>query len=244
MRQWARKGRRSEPVSTTSQRPLRVVSARDLGHMNDLYPGRHVMITFIEDLYWHVQSVKACEICDEIKKKLCGSLTSLEAKPEIGQLVIAPFVDGYYRAEVLKTKRQDDRAQVRFVDYGNVEVVNILSLRAVPEACLETPMLARKCQLKGVTLVEGQTCDGNKTGIQGSIELTCFDDGEVPLVGFKYHGDDVAELLVKKGICTPIERALKPDEVKVRSVIYYVIMDMVLCYESFLRVLHRILLLK
>jgi len=48
------------------------------------------------------------------------------------QAVIAPFSDGnHYRALVVKM--QNDKAQIVYTDFGNVDEVNIKELQVLPE---------------------------------------------------------------------------------------------------------------
>ncbi|KAK2183308.1 hypothetical protein NP493_317g02007 [Ridgeia piscesae] len=85
--------------------------------------------------------------------------------PVTGELICAKFSEdnAWYRAEVIEVKGRNDGARVRFVDYGNVEDVNVASMSALPDALLSYPAMGVKCRLSGVgKLAPGCQWDENQ----------------------------------------------------------------------------------
>ena len=72
--------------------------------------------------------------------------------PLKGELISAKFSEdsAWYRAEVIEVKGRSDGARVRFVDYGNVEDVNVASMYALPVVLLSYRVIGVKCRLAGV----------------------------------------------------------------------------------------------
>ena len=69
--------------------------------------------------------------------------------PQQGALCCAKFKDGlWYRAEV--TALQQQTCSVRFVDYGNTEMVALNDIVPCPQQFLATPRQAVECALNGV----------------------------------------------------------------------------------------------
>merc|ERR1719414_219212 len=93
----------------------------------------------------------------EIEKimKSKKDLKSISAKSvEVDQLYLAPYEGIYYRARIESVIHSEKSAKVFFVDYGNVEVVNISKLFVINQELtakyrflIETPALAHECSL-------------------------------------------------------------------------------------------------
>lgn len=100
----------------------------------------------------------------ELLKKLnewCTSSAS-GAKPYcpsgVGEIVAANFEGIWYRAEVLDIF-QDSKFQLRFIDYGNVDVTDFLDIRCLPVALISAlPRQAMPCAISGVMPVEPDGC--------------------------------------------------------------------------------------
>ena len=93
---------------------------------------------------------------DELCSALCTHFTSNESQPltqppGVGSLVCAKFSqDGaWYRVKVLK--HSSDSYHVRFIDFGNVEVVRLSDMTECPTEFVSIPILAYCCRLGGVT---------------------------------------------------------------------------------------------
>ncbi|XP_031437204.1 tudor domain-containing 6 isoform X3 [Clupea harengus] len=110
--------------------------------------------------FW-VQTQKYADEFDQMMNDLTelyydpASAEGLIRNPTIGLFCAASSKDGsYYRGNV----REIDGKQllVYFVDYGNTEIVDSLSLRHLPSKYQRLPPLALKCALVGIKPV----CDG------------------------------------------------------------------------------------
>ena len=105
---------------------------------------------------FYIQTEKNSEAIDE----LCTSLykyfstnkpSPLTHSPGVGSLVCAKFSqDGaWYRAEVLESAT--DYYRVKFIDYGNIEMVQLGDMAECPHKFISLPILASCCCLSGVT---------------------------------------------------------------------------------------------
>ncbi|XP_067657384.1 tudor domain-containing protein 15-like [Haliotis asinina] len=73
--------------------------------------------------------------------------------PRVGEFVIGQWTDGaWYRAEVLEVDKT--KVKVLYVDFGNVEDIDIQCVRAGREAFAQLPIQCLICQLHGVTTPE------------------------------------------------------------------------------------------
>ncbi|TRY99810.1 hypothetical protein DNTS_014878, partial [Danionella cerebrum] len=77
------------------------------------------------------------------------SMKGLIRKPLVGQLCAAKSQDGaFYRAAVKNVI--DKTAEVYFLDYGNVELVDCFNLKQLPMRFQQLPAVAVKCSLYGI----------------------------------------------------------------------------------------------
>ena len=113
-----------------------------------------------DELY--IQTANFAEEIDELCSSLFSHFTSKESRPlaqppSIGCLVCAKFSeDGvWYRGEVLETS--GDSCHVRFIDFGNAEMVRLSDMTECPAEFVSIPILASCCQLGGVAPPTGST---------------------------------------------------------------------------------------
>ena len=115
----------------------------------------------------YIQTANFAEEIDKLCSSLFSHFTSKQSQlltqpPSVGCLVCAKFSgDGvWYRGEVLETS--GDSCRVRFIDYGNAEVVHLCDVTECPSEFVSIPILASCCQLSGVVPPAGGTIWSNK----------------------------------------------------------------------------------
>jgi hypothetical protein len=91
-----------------------------------------------------------------------------------GSYVAAPFDGAWYRAKVLAT--EGERAEVQFVDYGNIDVVEISRLHLLPSTHTKASPQAIACTLAFVTVpalgaAYGQEAAAKMSGLLWGKEL-------------------------------------------------------------------------
>ena len=167
---------------------IRVTEAADPEHVN---------VQIIEEDY----IPDMMQLFEELAKIEPSPLRS-SCKP--GDVVCARFSadDNWYRAIVLELTPEG--ANVRFLDYGNMEVTPVARLAAMPDSLMRFPMMSVACVLSEVTAIaqsEGWQCMlkldllmtvvGRADG--GRIVVELFDAAD---------GSSLNEKLVSSGVCT------------------------------------------
>ena len=61
-----------------------------------------------------------------------GTVPPLEDNPSVGDIVLCPYDDSYYRAVVEEVK-DSGHVRVRFVDYGDEKTVDAFELRSIDD---------------------------------------------------------------------------------------------------------------
>ncbi|XP_069701642.1 uncharacterized protein tud isoform X2 [Periplaneta americana] len=134
---------------------------------------------------------------------------------EVGQLCCARYSDGvYYRARITSPADVTGQVAVRFIDYGNSEVVSVRDIRSLEESLL-SPLASVTDQateffLAGVIPLEGAWNENNLSFIRQTIcyeELKCFIAGQVAnkrLLRVFYNNEDFALTLIAKKIAVTI----------------------------------------
>lgn len=104
----------------------------------------------------------------------------LSDPPHINQLVIAPFSDNNnYRAMVIRT--QNDKAQIVYIDFGNVDEVNIRDLQVLPENLALQRSCSARISLKGVSSDIPMNTEVDlfiRTLAANETSLTCVYEGD------------------------------------------------------------------
>lgn len=90
---------------------------------------------------------KFIKLMNDVSKaaKTSGSLTTAKS----GLLVLAPFEMIYHRALILKLLNQNE-AIVAFIDFGNVDKVEIAKMKQLPAELKKSPRMATRFVLKNV----------------------------------------------------------------------------------------------
>ena len=109
---------------------------------------------------FYVQTKDSCESLSELSAKLVNYFSTnkyspLTQLPSIGSLVCAKFSqDGaWYRGEVMEAAA--DACRVKFIDFGNIEIVQLCDMAVCPSDLLSFPILANCCCLDGVSPPSG-----------------------------------------------------------------------------------------
>ncbi|XP_034948713.1 uncharacterized protein [Chelonus insularis] len=85
--------------------------------------------------------------------KACQIALDLTTIPEVGDMVMAQFLDeNYYRAIVLEIEKKPEnpKIKVNYVDFGNNEVTTLKKLKVLPAKLKKEPYCAKKVTLKGI----------------------------------------------------------------------------------------------
>ncbi|XP_053215048.1 uncharacterized protein LOC128398243 isoform X2 [Panonychus citri] len=135
--------------------------------------------------------------------------------------------DGYwYRAKVLGFK--NNMVEVKFIDYGNRDIVNFEALRPLPPEMVAIPALAVNCALKFVKPLfeSGWNREASKF-----FEDQIADEAEIPYNNCKVYnefdgvhqvelisenGEKLNDLLVQKGLAKGYEEIRKPLPPRIR----------------------------
>ncbi|XP_029160516.1 tudor domain-containing protein 1-like isoform X2 [Nylanderia fulva] len=130
----------------------------------------------------------------------------LKELPNNRQSVIAPYSDGNsYRAMVVKT--QNDKAQVVYTDFGNVDEVNIKELQILPENLALQRSCSAKLILKDVPsdISENAEVDLFLRKLAGDeTPLTCVHEGDL-------NGVYLTAISTKQSINDEINKLLIPN---------------------------------
>jgi hypothetical protein len=112
-----------------------------------------VFVSYIESpcCFW-VQKAEDSQELLKLQEELqvsAGMLENMTLPPPVGEKCIGMFADAWYRAVVLESNLS--LVTVRFIDYGNVEIVDVTSegLKPLPEKLQNIPGYAEQCSLLG-----------------------------------------------------------------------------------------------
>ena len=174
---------------------------------------------------------KIDELCTSLFKHFSENKSSPIAQiPTRGSLVCAKFSqDGaWYRAEVLETSA--DSCRVRFIDFGNVEMVQLCDMAECPPEFVSFPILASCCQLGGVTPPTGSTTWPNeatqllKEACSGvPLQATIVNHASSPpsLKLTNSEGVDLATELVNRGLAAApgsSHKSATPEAIRAPSI--------------------------
>lgn len=141
-------------------------------------------------------------------------LEIMSSVPPIGTLCLGMYDEAWYRAHVLEIN--SSLVTVRFIDYGNVEVIDIRSegLKPLPEKMQGLPEYAERCSLIGSNEAcmfhDGATemMEALVVGIEEPMTVHVFSDGEVKHVDLiSPDKNSVLMTLVKEGLATDTQQS-------------------------------------
>ena len=137
----------------------------------------------------------------------------------LGDLCVALFSEdeAWYRAIVEDVS--SDNVRVRFIDYGNTEMMNLKNIKGLSEEFLAEDLLAVQCKLSGVRPSGGgQNWSSEATDFLSSIGgedgfvVKVNSVGDVPKISLSNEDGDVCERLVNKGLAESTRQESKPLE--------------------------------
>lgn len=102
--------------------------------------------------------------------KYAKNAENLKLMPQIGELVLASFDNYYQRAMVLKHIPNENQVAVAFIDFGNIEVLELTTLKKISPELKQIKRFATKIILKGVD--QDYLCD---KALQYLYNLMVFD---------------------------------------------------------------------
>jgi len=141
-------------------------------------------------------------------------LENMSSVPPIGTLCLGMYDEAWYRAHVLEIN--SSLVTVRFIDYGNAEVIDISSegLKPLPEKMQGLPEYAKRCSLIGSNEAymfhDGATemMEALVGGTEEAVTVRVFSDGEVKHVGLiSTDKNSVLMTLVKVGLATDTQQS-------------------------------------
>jgi len=141
-------------------------------------------------------------------------LENMSSVPPVGTLCLGMYDEAWYRAHVLEIN--SSLVTVRFIDYGNVEIIDISSegLKPLPEKTQGLPEYAERCSLIGSNEAymfhDGATemMEAVVGGTEEPVTVHVFSDGEVKHVDIISTGkNSVLMTLVKEGLATDTQQS-------------------------------------
>lgn len=170
-------------------------------------------IAHVDSPFKYVCQLTGCEpILEELmvsmQEQYCGPRPQTMASPMPGEVVVALFEDGWYRAEVISVDELEKTAKVCYLDYGNSETVSLADVRPLLGKLREVPVQGIPCKVVSVVPIENQqalsTILQEFTDVVQDNRLTLHvSDVSEHLVTiarvFNEDGRDVYEDLVQKG---------------------------------------------
>ena len=181
------------------------------------------------EMYIQLGTQEMAGMLDKLSTDLQGKLGSpLASPPKVGSLCCAQFSADqcWYRAEVLSS--MGTRCEVRFIDYGNKDAVDLKNMTACPEELLSVPCLATRCGLAGVqspspTWPEASITFFKKLTCDTVLQATLVSADPIPLLRLRDASDPskvVAQQLIQQGYAvtstplkTPPKSPPKPADV-------------------------------
>lgn len=144
------------------------------------------LVCFVDFRTVYVRPSNACDemefirLLNDVAK---AAKTSPKMKtPKCGHLALAPFEMSYHRVLILKLLNEHESI-VAFIDYGNVEAVDIANLKIMPSELKRKPRMVTKFILKNVpnTMCNDRTMTILYDLLNTSVDLTVrFDEPYVP----------------------------------------------------------------
>ncbi|XP_015925348.2 uncharacterized protein [Parasteatoda tepidariorum] len=74
--------------------------------------------------------------------------------PTVGNIVVSPVADGWFRAEIMEVFTEDDTCKLKYLDYGGYQIVPTSTLRQINFEFMQMPFQAIECYLANVTCHE------------------------------------------------------------------------------------------
>lgn len=108
--------------------------------------------------------------CINDTAKYAKKAENLKLMPQIGELVLAPFDNYYQRAMVLKHMPKKNQVAVAFIDFGNIEILEFMTLKKISPKLKRIKRFATKIILKDVN--QDYLCD---KALQYLYNLMVFD---------------------------------------------------------------------
>lgn len=180
-------------------------------HTTNIGSEEEVMVTWIQNPdNFYVQCIRWGNEFREMMKeiqKVYHKRTHITDQIDIGTPVMAVFAEdgAIYRAEVVDIKPAG--VVVKYVDFGNRALVQKHEVYRVDKEFMKLPQLGIHCALKGVKSPAGKSWD--KFNTEDAAELLLVDgihcvfseaQGKKFIVELKSDGQDLAAVLVKKGV--------------------------------------------
>lgn len=144
----------------------------------------------------------------------------LSDAPGAGELVLARHLENgaWHRARVFDSSPENDQFEVFYVDYGNYEVLGMADLRQIEPRHLHLPFQAMLCEVYGIV---GKPKEGDLsiaknlyTGLNRIKVVSTVQSEQPHVIGrvFTSSGEDVADLLLKKGIAVRTQNLILEDD--------------------------------
>ena len=167
------------------------------------------------EMYVQLATPENATLLDKLSTNLNHKFSSnlpvpLRTPPSKGSLCAAKFSDGlWYRAEVLSVAGTS--CEVRFIDYGNKDTVQLHNMTACPEEFLSVPCFAILCSLDSVVSPNGDLSVWPEKSISGLKQLVSdmlmkakvVRNGAVPVVKIKQEESvgkgDVSYQMIQQG---------------------------------------------
>nr|KAG5696920.1 hypothetical protein BaRGS_015884 [Batillaria attramentaria] len=168
------------------------------------------IITHLEDDngMFFVQLLSAETQLEQLSSKLQSVFSSgglpLSGPPTKDMVCCARFsVDGcWYRSKIESIS--GGKAKVRFVDYGNAEVVQVNGLKAVPADLLTVPVQAFPCRLKGLPAWTKQTALAfSRAALDVQVKVRFVSSSSPFHVQISVKGQDLLQLLSRSPASSP-----------------------------------------
>ena len=115
-------------------RVLAVSAAADVNEMGDLAQAieTHLEIGLGKQLFHIFRQLQGLQRTVCIRVMHFGSVPPLDDTPAVGDIVLCPYAELYYRAVVEEVK-DSGHVRVRFVDYGDEVTVDVFELRRIDD---------------------------------------------------------------------------------------------------------------
>ena len=219
--------RASDGKPSSSKRAGILVSAMEKTLLPSKYDVLTLLVTEVcspDEFYIH--TADSAGKSDELFASLCkyfseNKIQPLSRAPALGSLICAKFSqDGaWYRAEVLENF--SDSCRVRFVDFGNSEIVQRRDMTECPSEFVSIPILAACCRLGGVAPLTGTSTWSNEATqllkkvslIQAEILDSACSPPALKLT--TKEGVDIATELIRRGLAAAPRTT--PPEAKVEA---------------------------
>ncbi len=169
----------SKSPSSVAKPPLPMVTELNSCHLpSGAFQAAVSEVVTPTQMYLQLATIEVATMLDELSVGLNEKLSSdssvvplsTRAPPTKGCLCAAKFSDGaWYRAEVLTASPTN--CEVKFIDYGNKDTIEINDLAVCPDEFLTAPCFATECSLEGVVSPNGDSSHWPEESILGLKEL-------------------------------------------------------------------------